>query len=93
MDQKWLEIKKKLQEKLSRGQYDLWVSSIEFVDLEDETVVLGCKNRFHIEWVREKLELSLLAALREYFPLIRRLDFRIVSLGGCGIRGSNSPVV
>jgi chromosomal replication initiator protein len=79
MDQKWQEIKKKLKERLSKGQYDLWVSSIEFIGLEDETVVLGCKNRFHIEWVREKLELSLLAAMREFFPLTRRLDFQIVS--------------
>jgi chromosomal replication initiator protein len=79
MDQKWQEIKKKLKTRLSRGQYDLWVSCIEFIGLENETVVLGCKNRFHIEWLREKLELSLLAALREYFPLVGRLDYQIVS--------------
>lgn len=79
MEHKWLEIKEKLRTNLSRGQYDLWVSSIEFLGLESETVVLGCKNRFHIEWVREKLELKLLAAVREYFPLVRRLGYEIIS--------------
>jgi chromosomal replication initiator protein len=79
MNQKWHEIKKKLQARLSRGQYDLWVSSIEFIGLEDETAVLGCKNRFHIEWMREKLELSLLAAMREFFPNVRRLEFQILN--------------
>ena len=61
MEQNWREIKRKLQSSLSRGQYNLWVSSIEFLGLENETLALGCKNRFHIEWLREKLEVRLLA--------------------------------
>ena len=68
MDQMWPEIKRRLQSCLSRGQYDLWVSSIEFVGMEGETAALGCKNRFHIEWIREKLETKLLGAVREFFP-------------------------
>ncbi len=79
MDQKWQEIKRKLKTSLSRGQFDLWVSSIKFLDLENETVVLGCKNRFHIEWLREKLELKLLAVMREQFPMIHKLEYQIVS--------------
>lgn len=80
MEQKWEEIKTKLKSCLSRGQYDLWVSSIEFLGLENETATLGCKNRFHIEWVREKLEVKLLAVVREFFPLVRCLGYEI--LGG-----------
>ncbi|MHC1729889.1 MAG: chromosomal replication initiator protein DnaA [Syntrophobacteraceae bacterium] len=79
MDQKWQEIKKTLKSILSRGQYELWVASIEFIELDNETVALGCKNRFHIEWLREKLEIKLLSAIREYFPLVRRLDYQILS--------------
>ncbi|MEN6437739.1 MAG: chromosomal replication initiator protein DnaA [Syntrophobacter sp.] len=79
MNREWEEIRKKLHTSLSKGQYDLWVSSIEFLGLENETVTLGCNNRFHIEWLREKLELKLLAVIREYFPLASRLDYHIVS--------------
>jgi chromosomal replication initiator protein len=81
MEQNWQEIKRKLQSSLSRGQYDLWVSSIEFLGLENETASLGCKNRFHIEWIREKLELKLLAAVREFYPLVRRLEYHTVNGG------------
>ena len=81
MEQNWQEIKRKLQSSLSRGQYDLWVSSIEFLGLENETASLGCKNRFHIEWIREKLELKLLAAVREFYPLVRRLEYQTVNGG------------
>lgn len=79
MDQKWQEIKKTLKSILSRGQYELWVASIEFIELDNETIALGCKNRFHIEWLREKLELKLLAVIREYFPLVRKLDYQVLS--------------
>jgi len=79
MEQKWRQIKTKLQSCLSRGQYDLWVSSIEFLGLENETAELGCRNRFHIEWIREKLEPKLLAAVRELFPLVRRLEYQLLS--------------
>lgn len=81
MDREWEEIKRKLHACLSKGQYDLWVSSIEFLGLENETVTLGCNNRFHIEWLREKLELKLLNVIRGYFPHVRRLDYQIVN--GC----------
>ncbi len=79
MEQKWQEIKRKLQSDLSRGQYELWVSPIEFLGLENETVALGCKNRFHIEWIREKLEVKLLAVVREFFPLVNRLEYETLS--------------
>ena len=78
MEQTWQEIKSRLKSCMSRGQYDLWVSSIEFMGLEGETAALGCKNRFHIEWIREKLEARLLAAVSEFFPLVRRLEYEIV---------------
>ena len=82
MEQKWQQIKSKLQSSLSKGQYDLWVSSIELLGLEGETLALGCKNRFHIEWIREKLELKLLAAIQEFFPLVRSIDYQIVNGAG-----------
>ncbi len=74
MDQIWQEIMRRLQSRLSKGQYDLWVSSIEFLGVEGERAALGCKNRFHIEWIREKLEARLLAVVREFFPSVQRLD-------------------
>ena len=79
MEQNWQEIKRKLQACLSRGQYEFWVASIEFLGLENETVALGCKNRFHIEWIREKLENKLLRAVQEFYPLARRVEYQILS--------------
>lgn len=79
MDQEWQLVKKKLQGALSKGQYDLYVSTVDFLGMEEERLVLGCRNRFHIEWLREKLEAKLLASARGHFPNARKLEYRIVT--------------
>lgn len=78
MQTKWEEVRKKLRENLSKGQYDFWVSTIACVGVEDGCLILGCRNRFHVEWLREKLEPKLVAIAKEHFPAIRRLDYRVV---------------
>ena len=77
MEQEWFEIKKKLQRTLSRGQYDLWVSTIDFLGADDACLRLACRNRFHIEWVREKLEEKLLVIVREHFPRVQKIEYGI----------------
>ena len=44
-------------------------------------MALGCKNRFHIEWIREKLETKLLRAVQEFYPLVRRVEYQILKRG------------
>ena len=79
MEQGWQGIKKRLQVSLSKGQYDLWVSTIEFLGHEGESLRLGCRNKFHIEWLREKLEKDLLSIALEYYPSVSRLKYEVVS--------------
>lgn len=79
MDREWQQIAGKLKKSLSKGQYDLWVSTIDLLGLNGENLLLGCKNRFHIEWLREKLEKKILSAAREHFPEVRKLEYEIVT--------------
>ena len=78
MDQKWQQIKKELQGLLPKGQYDLWVSTIDFLGIQDSQLLLGCRNRFHVEWVREKLEERLLLIVTHHFPQVRQLEYEII---------------
>jgi len=81
MEQEWLQVRKKLQRSLSKGQYDLWVSTLEFLGIEDGNLILGCQNRFHIEWLREKLETKLLPIAVQHFRGVRKLEYRVAQ--GC----------
>ena len=78
MDQEWQNIKGKLQKSLSKGQFDLWVSTVDLLKVEEDCLLLGCRNRFHIEWLREKLEKKLLSAARQHFPKVRKLEYQIL---------------
>lgn len=77
MDQGWKSVKQDLQKCLSKGQYELWVCTLECLGCEGDRLILGCRNRFHIEWLREKLEERLLAAVRRHFPGVSKVDYRI----------------
>ncbi|HOV85018.1 MAG TPA: chromosomal replication initiator protein DnaA [Syntrophobacteraceae bacterium] len=78
MDQQWRQIKGELEKVLSRGQYDLWVTTIEFLGVQDGRLCLGCRSRFHIEWLRGKLENKLLDTARAFFPQVRRVEYEVV---------------
>ncbi len=77
MDQEWQKIKDELQKCLSKGQYDLWVYSIDFLGAKKEKLVLGCKNRLHMGWLRENLEKRLLIIATKYFPNVRKVEYII----------------
>jgi len=77
MDQGWKSVKQDLQKCLSKGQYELWVCTLECLGSEGDRLILGCRNRFHIEWLREKLEERLLAAVRRLLPGIDKVEYRI----------------
>lgn len=83
MDQKWQQIKKELQQSLSRGQYDLWVSTLDFLGQKEDRLLLGCRNRFHMQWLRDKLEKQLLGMARKYFPDICKIGYQVVSDSQC----------
>jgi chromosomal replication initiator protein len=78
MDQKWQTVKKALHSCLPRGQYDLWVSTIDFLGIEDDRLIIGCRNRLHVDWLREKLEESLLRFAAPHFPEVRKVEYQIV---------------
>ncbi len=79
MNLEWQAIKEELREGLSRGQYDLWVSILDWQRVEEDVLVLGCKNWLHMEWVRGKLEKRLLTAVQRRFPRVRKITYEIIT--------------
>jgi len=79
MGEEWQDIKKELKKSLSKGQYDLWVTTIEFLGQSEDRLMLGCRNKLHIEWLREKLEPKMLAISRKFLPRTARIEYRLVS--------------
>ncbi len=81
MDQIWQQIRGELQKSLTKGQYDLWVSTLDFLGAKEETLLIGCRNKLHVGWVREKLEKRLLPVAEKFLPGIRSVEY-IISADG-----------
>ena len=77
MVQEWKPIQAKLMKSLPRGQYDLWVASIQALCYEDDRLVLSCGSRFQMEWLREKLESKIFNAARQHLPNLRKVEYKI----------------
>jgi chromosomal replication initiator protein len=78
MEQEWQLIKDEVRKSLPRGQYELWVATLEPLGVQQDCMVLGCRNRLHIEWVREKLEKQLLKLVLAHLPQVARLEYQIM---------------
>ena len=78
MEQSWRELKVDLRNCLSSGQYDLWVATIEPLEFKEKTLILGCRNRLHMEWLRDKLEKQILEKGLHFFSGLERVEYVIV---------------
>lgn len=74
----WTEIKSKLEQTLTRGQFDLWIAPLECIGLDGENLLLGCQNDFHLQWVRERLEKKILSVAQSITPQIRKIHYQVI---------------
>ncbi len=49
----WEEVKGHIKNSLSENSFSLWINPITLLDEKDDSLVLGCPNKFSLEWVRE----------------------------------------
>jgi chromosomal replication initiator protein len=78
MDRKWQQVKEELGKSLHKGQYDFWVSTLEYVGFEEGQLTVGCRNRLHVDWLRDKLEKVLINIASEHFPGIEAVEYQII---------------
>lgn len=49
----WEEVKEYIKTSLPENTFSLWINPISFLDKEDNTIILGCPNKFSRNWVEE----------------------------------------
>jgi len=75
----WHNIKAKLEQTLTRGQFDLWIAPLECLGMENDVLFLGCQNEFHVQWMRERLERKVLNVVQSVLPQVRKIRYQVVS--------------
>jgi chromosomal replication initiator protein len=51
MQSAWNQVKTQIHKKLPHHTFMVWIEPLEFIDLRDDEVVLGCPNTFARKWV------------------------------------------
>ncbi|MFC1868043.1 chromosomal replication initiator protein DnaA [Thermodesulfobacteriota bacterium] len=49
----WEEAKGHLRKELSEKSFSLWINPITLLDEKDDSIILGCPNKFSLNWVME----------------------------------------
>ncbi len=73
----WEEVKTSIQSSLPENTFSLWINPISFLDIKDNTIVLGCPNKFSRNWVEENFR----TLIQDKFQMVGagpvELDFKV----------------
>ncbi|MBW1804985.1 MAG: chromosomal replication initiator protein DnaA [Deltaproteobacteria bacterium] len=53
MSSVWEELKHNIKDELPAKSFSLWINPITFMDEKDNSLVLGCPNKFSLNWIKE----------------------------------------
>ncbi len=53
MEEIWSKVAESIKERIGPQNFDIWIKPIQFLEMDEESVVLEVPNRFYKEWVLE----------------------------------------
>jgi len=77
MEAAWHNIKNQIKSELSKNSFSLWINPIYFLEKTDNTVVLGCPNKFSLKWVTENYLKLIRDKLHESQPDHLDITFKV----------------
>lgn len=75
----WEEVKQQLRSEIPEQSFSLWIKPITFLERREDTVVIGCPNKFSKNWVTENYAELLQRKLSELGGPSLRIDLEVQS--------------
>lgn len=60
----WDELKKQIKEQLPEKSYSLWINPLSLIDEKEDTIILGCPNKFSMNWIVDHYSVLLESGLK-----------------------------
>ena len=60
----WDELKKHIKEQLPEKSYSLWINPLSLIDEKEDSIVLGCPNKFSMNWIIDHYSVLMESSLR-----------------------------
>ncbi len=80
MNSIWEEVKNHLKRELPTKSFSLWINPITVLDQKEDSLTLGCPNRFSRDWVKENYSAIIEEKLAQLSGEKYRLAWKIVPL-------------
>jgi chromosomal replication initiator protein len=61
----WESVKKQIKTRLPQHSFSLWIDPITLLEDKDDTLFLGCPNKFSLKWVMENYQATIQEALHQ----------------------------
>ncbi|MDL1971416.1 MAG: chromosomal replication initiator protein DnaA [Candidatus Desulfofervidaceae bacterium] len=75
----WQKVQTHLSEALPPNLFDVWVKPLRLLAIEDGKIIIGCPNRFFLEWIKEHFLHYLKEACMLYLPECREILLKIIA--------------
>ena len=53
MSSVWEDVKREIKPRIPEKSFQLWIDPVTFLENKDDTIVLGCPNKFSRDWIRD----------------------------------------
>ena len=53
MSSVWEDVKREIKPNIPEKSFQLWIDPVTFLENKDDTIVLGCPNKFSRDWIRD----------------------------------------
>ena len=86
----WEDVKKEIRGALPEKTFSLWISPISLVERKEDVLVLGCPNKFSMNWIHENYMPMIQERLKQMGNGHCRLSFKVK---GPAKPASNQPLL
>lgn len=78
----WEKVQTHLSEVLPPNLFNVWVKPLKLLAIEDYKVIIGCPNRFFLQWIKEHFLHYLKEAWTLYLPECREILLKTTAVKG-----------
>ncbi|MGD9159102.1 MAG: DnaA/Hda family protein, partial [Desulfobacteraceae bacterium] len=74
----WDELKKHIKEQLPEKSYSLWINPLSLIDEKEDTIILGCPNKFSMNWIIDHYSVVMESILRN-MGMVHKIMYKVSS--------------
>ncbi|MBW1997071.1 MAG: chromosomal replication initiator protein DnaA [Deltaproteobacteria bacterium] len=76
----WEKVKEEIKDELPEHSFTMWIAPLKYLEDKGDTIVLGCPNKFSLNWISDNYRLLLEQTFHKITQRECRLSFKMNSL-------------